>query len=523
MTTSDDLEAELDEAIAMPNGDGKMARLEHIIEHADALGDVRLGFDARFEFIRACQYHTEQWRMLPAFAWCLAAFDRDRGRFDEDDAEMLRWYHKWAIATLRSTPRVGLPQTVAALDDMERRYREGGHSMQAVYNARARTAEHVGDELEARRYLELWRTAERDENSDCAGCDPCRQAGLYANWGEWQRAVQILEPVVSGALGCQEQPERGLASALVPYIRVGRYDEAARAHVRAYRRHRYERDGFPYLADHLQFCALTGHVERGLDILAEHLGWLDRPFDDMSAMEFSAAGALLCRLAVEAGISRTIARPEHGERQAAELTVGRLAEDLAAHARDLAVRFDARNGTDHQSGRVEAWLAATPVTDGVELPPDPPRRGAPPVIPLGPGGREDLVAPLSVEAIAAILDERGDRYRVEGGRVSGQWVNSVIHFERGGERDEILIGRIIADRSLPADRRSEAYEFCNAWNHDKIMPKVYVHDTGDGELLVVGEVVTDLEYGVAGQQLAVLIDVTIGSGVQMADAVAQLP
>jgi hypothetical protein len=521
MSTKEELEAAFAEARTMPHGDGQMAELERIIAHADALGEVRLGFDVRFELIRATHYHTERWRMLPAFSWCLAAFDREPSLFDEDDAEMLRWYHKWAIGTLVSTPRVGLAQAMAALDDMERRYREGGHSMHAIYNMRARTADHVGDEAAARRYLELWRTAERDENSDCSGCDPCRQAGLYAGWGEWQRAVDTLEPVVTGVLGCQEQPERGLASALVPYVRVGRYDEAAKAHVRAYRRHRHERDGFPYLPEHLRFCALTGNLERGLDIVAEHLGWLDRPFDDMSAMEFSTAGALLCRLATEAGIHRTIARPEHGDRQAAELTVARLGDDLTAQARDLAARFDARNGTTRQSQRVETWLAVTPVVSGVELPPDP-KRGQP-YVPVAPDGREELVAPLALEAIAAILDERGDRYRVEDGRISGQWVNSVIHFERSGERDEILIGRVIADRTLPTERIAEAYEFCNAWNHDKLLPKAYVHDTGEGELLFIGEVATDLEYGVADQQLAVIIDVTIGAGVQLADAVAQLP
>jgi hypothetical protein len=522
MSTKRELEDAFEAARDMPPGDGQMAELERIIGHADALGDTRLGFDVRFELIRATHDHTERWRMLPAFGWCLATFDREPALFDEDDAEMLRWYHKWAIGTLVSTPRVGLAQTLAALDDMERRYREGGHSMHAIYNLRARTADHLGDEAAARRYLDLWLTAERDENSDCAGCDPCRQASLYASWGEWDRAVRVLEPVVTGVLGCQEQPERGLATVLVPYLRVGRYDEAARAHVRAYRRHRHERDGFPYLSEHLRFCALTGNVDRGLDILAEHLGWLDRPFDDMSAMEFSMAGALLCRLAARTGEQRTIARPEHGDRQAAQLSVDRLGEDLATQARDLAARFDARNGTTHQSQRVEMWLAATPVVDGVEVPAEAPRRGLTPVV-VGPEGSQELIAPLTLEAITAILDERGDRYYVEDGRVSGQWPRSVIHFERAGQGDEILIGRVIADRRLPADRRSEAYEFCNAWNHDRMLPKAYVHEAGDGELILVGEVATDLDHGVAGPQLAALIDVTIGSGVQLAQAVFDLP
>lgn len=355
----------------MPDDDGKLAELERIIAHADAGVDVRLGFDARFELIAAYNHHAERWRMLPAFDWCLAAFDRDPSMFDDREAELLRRYHKWAAAALCSTPRIGLAQARAALDDLERRFRESGHSPQAVYSLRARVADHLGDEAAARGWLARWRTAARDENSDCAGCDPSQQAGLLAGWGKWAEAVRIVEPVLNGAPGCLDQPEKALVAVLVPYLHLGRFDDAARAHVQAYRRHRYERDSFPLLAQHLRFCALTGHYERGVDILAEQLSRLDRPYDDASAMEFAAAGALVCRLAADAGAAeRTVHRPAYLDRPAADLPVNALGADLLATARDLAGRFDARNGTNHQSGRMAAWLAARPLSAPFALPPD---------------------------------------------------------------------------------------------------------------------------------------------------------
>lgn len=507
MTT--ELRSALDEASALPDGDGKVAELERIAAHADAAGDVRLGYDARIALIDAYNNHTERWRMLPAFGWCLAQFDRDPSMFDDWDAEQLRWYHKWAVATLRSTPRVGLAQTVAALDDMERRFREGGHSLQTIYNLRCKIADHVGDREEARRWFTLWRTTERDENSDCAGCDPSRQAEILASWGDWDAAVQTVEPVLNGVLGCTEQPEKALVAVLEPYLRLGRHDDAARAHVRAYRRHRYERDAFGYLPEHIKFCALTGNVDRALDILAEHLEWLERPFDEASAMEFAAAGALACRLADRSALV--------GDRPAAD-----VGASLEAHAREIAGQFDARNGTDHQTRRMEAWLAATPIVEHLELPPDQP--AAAPAAAPPPEGRDEVVAPLTVEAITAALNDRGDRYLVdEGGVVGGNWGRAMISFSRMGEHGEILHARVIAQRKLPADRLADAYAFCNAWNHDKLLPKAYVHDTGEGELLLVGDVSTDLEHGVGAGQLAVLLNAAIMTGAQFADEAAQLP
>ncbi|MDG4767102.1 YbjN domain-containing protein [Solwaraspora sp. WMMD406] len=523
--TPDELTHALEEATDLPDGDGKIAELERIIVHADAAGEVRTGFDARMALIETFNHHTERWRMLPAFGWCLNTFDRHPELFEPWDAELLRWYHKWAVATLRSTPRVGLAHTQAALDDMQRRFQASGQSLQAVYNLRCKIADHIGDIEQARHWLDRWRTAPRDENSDCAGCDPSRQAELLAGWGEWEEASTIVEPVLNGALGCTEQPEKALVTVITPYLRLGRYAEAAQAHVRAYRRHRYEREAFPYLAEHLRFCALTGHLDRGLDILAEHLEWLDRPYDDASAMEFAAAGALVCRLAAEAGGGeRTIHRPEYGDRPAADVTVAVLGADLAATARESAARFDTRNGTGHQSARIDAWLTAVPLTDGVELPPDEPDRDPYASVELPADGMLDLVAPLTLEGITAALNERGDRYFVDDdGVVGGKWGQAVIQFERLGEQREILHARVMAQRRLPVDRLTEAYQFCNAWNHDRLLPKVYVHDNGDGELILAGDVSTDLEHGVSGAQLAALVNATIATGASFGDAVAGLP
>jgi electron transfer flavoprotein alpha/beta subunit len=55
------------------------------------------------------------------------------------------------------------------------------------------------------------------------------------------------------------------------------------------------------------------------------------------------------------------------------------------------------------------------------------------------------------------------------------------------------------------------------------MPKAYVHDAGEGELVLVGDVTTDLEHGVAGPQLAVMVNATLATGAAFADAVAGMP
>ncbi|MGK5739006.1 YbjN domain-containing protein [Micromonospora sp. URMC 103] len=516
-----ELVAALADVRDLPDGPARLVELERIAAEADADGDDRSAVDARFALVETALLHGERWRLVEPVRRCLAVLDRRPELFTDTEADLLTRYQRYAVEALLGTPRVGLDQA-RAVDDLARRT---GEAAEAVAELRCRIADHLGDEPTAREWYDRWATAEPGPASGCPGCAPARRADVLTGWGEAAAALAELREVLDGAVDCTDQPERALTSALLPWLRLGEPERAGAAHVRAYRRHRRERAAFPYLATHLRFCALAGHPARGLDILAAHLPRLDHPHDDLSGMEFAAAGALVCALAVEAGLGgRTVHRPAYGDRPAADLDVATLGAVLLAVATELAGSFDARNGTGHQSGRMAAWLAERPVAAPVPLPPD---DGAGDEVadpaPEDPEPDELELAPLTLSMITALLDRRGDRYAVDAGAtVVGRWGEAVIQFRRLGERGEILHARTLATRRLPVARRAEAYAFCNAWNQDRLLPKAYVHDLG-GELVLAGDVSTDLAHGVAPAQLAVLLNAAVTTGVAYADAVAALP
>ncbi len=511
----------LADARDLPPGPAKVAELDAVVAAADRAGDLRLGFEARLDLIDACLDAAEPARVLGLFAWCRAAADREPLLFSDTELALLRYYHLWAVGTFRASPGVGRAEAEALLDDLERRFREDQRPLFAVHRMRAEMADHLGDLPAARQWLALcgpelpdaewFSEGQPGDAGFCPSCYPADRAFLYSAWGDWQAAVDAAEPVLRVGAACPEQPERALAALMIPYLHLGRLDEAASAHLRAYRRHRLDRASFPLLADHLRFCALAGLAGRGVDLLTTHLGDLDDPYDELSAMRFAAAGTLVCRRATAEGLGdRRVHRPPHGDRPAADLSVRELGTVLAAVAATLAARFDARNGTDHQSRLVGDWLAALPVAGGGAI------------------RLDDLddtpLRPLTLEAIGEVLDARGDHFTVdEDGMVGGRWPGAYIQFERLGERREILQVRVVAERRLPANRLVEAYEFCNAWNHDKLMPKAFVHDAGEDQLLLAGEVTTDLEHGATTGQLASLINAAIATGTAFAAAVADLP
>ncbi|MFI6780897.1 YbjN domain-containing protein [Micromonospora sp. NPDC050276] len=522
------LGAALADARDLPDGPARQVALERLAERADAAGDVRSGMDARFALIEAYLLHGERWRLVEPVRRCRAAADHRPDLLTDTEAGLLLRYQRYAVEALLGTPRVGLDQTRSLLHDLAHRVGADGPDTPTVAELHCRIADHLGDEPTARHWYERWSGRRPGPAGGCPGCASARRAELLTGWGEWTAALAELAESDGDPQSCTDQPERDLVAALLPALRTGEPERAAAAHVRAYRRHRHERAAFPHLAVHLRFCALGGHLERGLAILAEQLPRLDRPTDDLAAMEFAAAGALVCGLATEAGLGgRTMPRPAYGERTASELDVTALGALLFGVASELAGSFDARNGTGHHSGRMAARLAERPLAAPVPLPadddsdgldePDTDRSDAE----LELGDRE--VSALSLGMITAALDGRGDRYLVdEGETVVGHWDGAVIQFRRAGERGEVLHARAMANRRLPTARRAEAYAFCNAWNHDRLLPKAYAHDLGD-ELVLAGDVATDLAHGVAPAQLRVLVDAAIATGLAYAAAVAALP
>ncbi|QKG24989.1 hypothetical protein ACTIVE_6640 [Actinomadura verrucosospora] len=390
----------------LPYGEARTVLTEDALRRAEAAGDEVLAFRVRVRLTDAYQFGGEPAKAFATFGRTLAEHDRDPGRFDEP--LVLLWQMKAVVSSLTKFPEIPLDRTRAVLDDMERRYRAGGHSLQAVYRRRHIVARHLGDPS-ADEWFAKWRAAQRDQLSDCEGCDPTGMVAHLADAGRYEEAAEIAAPVLASELSCKEQPQ-GIQTAMLPvYLRTGRPEAAADAHRRAYRAHRRQVADLGDIADHLEFCALTGNDARGLEIVQRHLGWLDRaPHAHAEMMFAAAAAAVLGRVAASGRDGVTVRRPASGGRPAADVPVAELRAELEARATDLAARFDARNGTPHQGGKVRALLAAEPVFGFVPLaahhrgPSPAPAPAAPPEeVP------DDIASSDDLDALLDIAEARG--------------------------------------------------------------------------------------------------------------------
>ncbi|MFG1778354.1 YbjN domain-containing protein [Micromonospora sp. NPDC049051] len=141
-----------------------------------------------------------------------------------------------------------------------------------------------------------------------------------------------------------------------------------------------------------------------------------------------------------------------------------------------------------------------------------------------PTGHPGALEPLTGDLIAAVLHSRGYRVGADAdGDLVGRWDDSLIWFLRPGAAGELLQVRTLTAPTFPIEYVPALHAFCNAWNHDRLWPKAFVHVEDDGRARVCGEVITDLERGVTAHQLDQLLDCGIATGCQLATEVARLP
>ncbi|SDG90095.1 hypothetical protein SAMN05216553_11324 [Lentzea fradiae] len=390
--TAQDAEQAFLDAYNMPTGMPKHEALERVARMADALGHLPLGVSCRIAMIDSAYYLSRYDLMLAPFAWARAAEEKDPEAFNEYEVHSLNWSHKWIATGLRRDPRFSLEQVEAVIGQLADRYGRLGFSAQPVHGARAELAYHVGDTTGLAEHLGRYLATERGPMADCEACVVEEQVWMLSRLGRHQEAAAHGWEGLSGQTGCATQPQGILSALLWPLLEIGDLERAAHAHTTAYRLIKDD-EITSYVHEHIRFCALTGNVARGEEILRRSLHKVTAtqlPADEMSFAE--SASVLLRRLPPDVVFDVP---------QVGSLTAAELLDRLSARARELAKAFDERNGTPAWEGRV-AQALAQPDYPHVEL--------AVPAAPVAAPTGEPLVSgdPVEIAESMVALYEQGD-------------------------------------------------------------------------------------------------------------------
>ncbi|HEX8748891.1 MAG TPA: hypothetical protein VF717_17080 [Pyrinomonadaceae bacterium] len=342
----------IDRAYYMEEGDERISMLEEAVRLADTTSDVKLQYDARDSFIEAAYFGGVPEKALVAYVWCLAQYDRDPEHFWE---WKILWRYKWMVNVICDFPQISKEQIYEMLDDMERRFRQTGRGLRAVYKYRYRTERFFGNRQEALRYYELAEQARRDDLTDCAACETDDQVSYRLYLGDDALALRIAEPLLEGRDKCRSVPQRTYARLLVPLLRMGQPEKAWQYHISAYSMIATDRSMLEYLCSNFIFLSLYNDLKGAARLLEKHFRWTEENTNPYDRFLFHRAAWLFLETAQEAGqtvLALQMARSFPLYDAGGSYRTADLKDWFQARARELAARFDARNGTDYFTARL---------------------------------------------------------------------------------------------------------------------------------------------------------------------------
>jgi hypothetical protein len=335
-----------DQAYVLPEGPSKLAFLEEAVRLADVHQDVALADDVRKELINAATFSGYPEKALVAFSWRLAQCDRDPDKFPE---QQILWEYKWIADSLTDFPQISRQQIDDAFDDMARRCERSGAGLRAVHKLRWQSALNRCEPDTAREYYRKWEQTPRDWNTDCAACEQDDFVEYHLFLGEKEKALELAEPILDGTLRCATIPQNTYGRVLLPLVQLGQVDKAAIYHRRGYRLICNNRKFLSAISNHLRFFALTDNFAQALRLLEKHLEWALEAKDLLTQWRFLLAARFCLRRLAENGhtsLKLRLSKAAACFREEGTYEVAVVASWLDELCRELAARFDARNGND---------------------------------------------------------------------------------------------------------------------------------------------------------------------------------
>ena len=468
----------LEEIDRTPWGPQEQALVAEAVALAQEIGDEQLEYQARMRQTASANMGGLTDLMLSSFAWCLAHHDADPARFPADidnGAADLMWQFKWMASSLRSSPAFSPEQITAVLDDMEAHYRTAGLGMSGVLMARFEDAHAAGRMDDAERLRVQLEATPRDSHSHCDACGRSQVAGFFADTDRDEDAIRLVEEMLEGGFSCGEEPEHALSVSLLPYLRLGRGEQARAAHLRSYRLAKDNPDLLTAIANSIRFCALSGNEARALTLIERHLPWLAH--DALNAQGhfrmLTAIGTALDAVTA-AGHGDTPVRgadsPDlerffgaHGGADGTAWSAAELAAAAWAAAERIGVRFDERDGTDNHARRLQ--FARKTAGDRYDVPIRSDVFAAPTVdaTPTDDEGWYRRVLDLAgygaaadtLDALAHVIDRVDPERRAV---LTGQRLAALVNLERIEEATELLPDRIRSLRAAGRDAQADVEE-----------------------------------------------------------------
>jgi hypothetical protein len=350
---AEQVERLLAQAGTLPHGPTRVDLCEEAARVADLHNDLELGYRAREELVEAACFGGRPDLLIVGFSWCLSTFDQDPS--GGISVFQLLWRMKWVVGALPKFPEIELATIHQMLDDMERRFRDFGGSLQPVVGKRRMVALQTGDLAAAAAAHKKFMRMPRTFLSDCHACELDALAGYWMDTGKNALGVRKAEELIASGMSCAKVPDSTYADLLLPMVRVRRAKDAMRYHKKGYPLVRRSVGDLWHWGQHMAYLSLTGNDARAVKLLETHLPDVESAYDPLGRLAFFRSALIVVDGLADSKERMKLRLPADSPWAdgSGEYVLADLAGKIRARALDVSSRFDRRNGNSYYEELVD--------------------------------------------------------------------------------------------------------------------------------------------------------------------------
>ena len=270
-------------------------------------------------------------------------------------AFQLLWRMKWVMGALPKFPEIGLDQIHRMLDDMERRFRDFGGSIQPVVGKRRMVALQTGNLDAAAGFHKQFVRMPRTFLSDCHACELDALTGYYLDVGRTAVGVRKGEELINSGRRCAKVPDSTYADVLLPMVKLGRAADAMKYHKKGYPLIRRNVGDLWHWGQHMAYLALTGNHARAVKLLETHLPDVEASHDPLGSLSFFRAMLIVADSLAEkkAKMKLRLLAGAPFANPSGDYDLADLATKVRDRAVEISKRFDWRNGNGYYEELVD--------------------------------------------------------------------------------------------------------------------------------------------------------------------------
>lgn len=340
------------------HGHARLKAIKKAIDEADKAGDARWRFNFRYEFIRESVFHCDDLDSIIVFPEMMAVFDENEELNTDDDCiHDLMWSFKYILDGAKTFSNVSTEQIEKLFEEFSERCKKYGFSQRTHRYMWEKFTLSTGNFLPKEEYGKFVYEPE-DELKDCKACEQSFKVRCALVRGDEQEAMNLFAPIDNGDMRCAEIPQDTFRTLIIYYISKGRYAEALKYAKRLYS---MIKGDINFTEEFGVLLCLYSKVdvgiginifERELENFAVNRNHSLRFFFALGAYRlFSAVGDDKHTLHNVVLTNRFELYNENNEYQISE-----LADYFGGVAKDIAAKFDKRNGNSYYTDMVNAPL-----------------------------------------------------------------------------------------------------------------------------------------------------------------------